>query len=320
MNSFLRRVLSYASVVSIVLLVMAIIVRGASGAASVSAMIPLGPDRVLLFSSGGGGLFELTYATHWPHPRVGVWWGLGWKNVGPFLSWAIHRVSAMAGIWYREGTVMVPRVAPGGEVAYERGYERAEALGYPNTLAPPPNTAIVTAWQIKFPPLLAMLFLGVLPMIHFLLKRRDSRRRRERVELGQCASCGYDMRATPERCPECGAEPFAHVPKAKVIPRWFHVAAAVSFMLCMLSLALWVKSYREGDEIVWSHIRIAGNELFLLRSDLWCGRGEIEFSRSSNRQPLPSAPRPITRRHTSEPGLPRVFRRQPGRTSLLINL
>jgi len=34
-----------------------------------------------------------------------------------------------------------------------------------------------------------------------------SRRRRLRLARKQCAECGYDMRASPEKCSECGAIP-----------------------------------------------------------------------------------------------------------------
>lgn len=64
--------------------------------------------------------------------------------------------------------------------------------------------------RVRFPhwALLVGLTLIWLPRAVVLASRWLSRRRR--MAAGRCANCGYDLRATPDRCPECGAVP-SHV-------------------------------------------------------------------------------------------------------------
>ena len=53
--------------------------------------------------------------------------------------------------------------------------------------------------------IVAMLLLPALlmGMVRLIIQMR----RRAATAAGRCAQCGYDLRATPDRCPECGAAP-----------------------------------------------------------------------------------------------------------------
>ena len=52
---------------------------------------------------------------------------------------------------------------------------------------------------------LLMALAAALPVGRVVLGARAAARRRRRSGKNVCAACGYDLRATPERCPECGA-------------------------------------------------------------------------------------------------------------------
>ena len=63
------------------------------------------------------------------------------------------------------------------------------------------RTPGMTAEDVRIPYWLLAVATGVLPA--WWLRRR-ARARRVRL-LGPCPSCGYVLRASPQRCPECGA-------------------------------------------------------------------------------------------------------------------
>jgi hypothetical protein len=45
---------------------------------------------------------------------------------------------------------------------------------------------------------------AALPLGWVTMRRQSSARHRRRQRAGLCPACGYDLRASPDRCPECG--------------------------------------------------------------------------------------------------------------------
>ena len=61
--------------------------------------------------------------------------------------------------------------------------------------------------RARLPYGLVALLTAVPPAARALFRRATARRRARRSAVGLCPACGYDLRATPGRCPECGTSP-----------------------------------------------------------------------------------------------------------------
>jgi hypothetical protein len=81
------------------------------------------------------------------------------------------------------------------------GIYAAESLSFFNVALIDINKPDAVTKYFGVPDWLIAGFLMLPPFLwlHGFLKRRRQHR------LGHCAKCGYDLRATPDRCPECGA-------------------------------------------------------------------------------------------------------------------
>ena len=61
------------------------------------------------------------------------------------------------------------------------------------------------AWALGVPCWLALTAFGASPALWLRLRWSSQRRRALRQQRGLCLTCGYDLRASSGRCPECGS-------------------------------------------------------------------------------------------------------------------
>jgi hypothetical protein len=81
-----------------------------------------------------------------------------------------------------------------------RGYGPIAGFGMFDKPAGPTSMGAAATREVFFPHWSLVLLTAAGPAAWYARRRRRLRSR----SLGHCPACGYDLRATPDRCPECG--------------------------------------------------------------------------------------------------------------------
>jgi len=149
-----------------------------------------------------------------------VLWFRSRTNLDEFF---IYRPRSFHYIWSVEGRIYLNRFTArvqywGGESSMGFGGGELSRLKYGHmpfshqlgpfayaSVTAPPRAFGASGFTVMLPHW-ALLLLFSVPPVLWAHRFRKQRSTRFGADQGLCLRCGYDIRATPERCPECGHE------------------------------------------------------------------------------------------------------------------
>lgn len=124
------------------------------------------------------------------------------RNAGQNMSW--QRFAA-----WRDGPWELDAPGPMRKRFACAGFAYAKGWAYP-------FLGKTAYWIFEAPSWFPPIITGLVPA-WWLPRRRKAWLARKRITRQQCSSCSYDLRATPDRCPECG-QPLAQTSITSHIP------------------------------------------------------------------------------------------------------
>ena len=118
-------------------------------------------------------------------------------------KWAGKMFQGHAFVWSHEARGVYPVYEPSGPPDTPK-FTRLAGAGFEIIIpgARPAYPYFEEAKSVTAPYWAIMIMTAILPLFWFRARQRN--KLRCAVRFGFCLTCGYDLRATPDRCPECG--------------------------------------------------------------------------------------------------------------------
>jgi hypothetical protein len=174
-------------------------------------LVAMGVDITVL--SGSGGREKLSVVARWPGPS-GIWVSSGPDSPIPMLAVPLRSgtnqwLDAITGVSMKTEPMAV-MVGPDGTVARMPLAEWFTAVGdgWPEFKGSNlRQSKSVPHWEMTVPHRLPVIVFALPPLLWLTMRSRTRLLRRRHRRVGLCLCCGYDLRATPGKCPECGTVP-----------------------------------------------------------------------------------------------------------------